>query len=103
MTEYGLAVRGSNPGIGRYFFLFSDIAQVGSGAHPASYIMDNWSCFVGVRRSGRDVDSSSPFSDGKVKVKVTLVQALRLCTGRTAHRGSRGIALPFLDHVTRRG
>jgi hypothetical protein len=31
------------------------------------------------------------------------VQALRLCTGRTAHRGSRGIALPFLDHGTRRG
>jgi len=27
------------------------------------------------------------------KVKCTLVQALRLCTGRTAHRGSRGIAL----------
>jgi len=27
----------------------------------------------------------------KVKVKYTLVQALRLCTGRTAHRGSRGI------------
>jgi hypothetical protein len=35
------------------------------------------------------------------KVKCTLVQALRLCTGRTAHRGSRGIALPFLDHGTR--
>ena len=34
---------------------------------------------------------------GKVKVKVTLVQALRLCTGRTAHRGSRGIALLFHD------
>ena len=29
----------------------------------------------------------------KVKVKCTLVEALRLCTGRTAHRGSRGIAL----------
>jgi hypothetical protein len=29
----------------------------------------------------------------KVKVKVTLVQALRLCRGRTAHKGSRGIAL----------
>jgi hypothetical protein len=28
-----------------------------------------------------------------VKVNVTLVQALRLYTGRTAHRGSRGIAL----------
>jgi hypothetical protein len=29
----------------------------------------------------------------KVKVNCTLIQALRLCTGRTAHRGSRGIAL----------
>jgi len=33
----------------------------------------------------------------------TPVQALRLCTGRAAHRGSRGVALPFLDHATRRG
>jgi len=32
-----------------------------------------------------------------VKVKCTLVQALRLCTGRKAHRGSRGIALLFHD------
>ena len=39
----------------------------------------------------------------KVKVKCTLVQALRLCTGRTAHRGNRGIALPFHEHGTRRG
>ena len=39
----------------------------------------------------------------KVKVKVTLVQALRLCTSRTAHRGSRGIAVHFHDHGTRRG
>ena len=39
----------------------------------------------------------------KVKVKCTLVQALRLCTGRTAHRGSRVIALLFHDHGTRRG
>ena len=36
------------------------------------------------------------------KVKVTLVQALRLCTGLTAQRRSRGIALPFHDHDTRR-
>jgi len=35
--------------------------------------------------------------------KSTLVQALSLCTGRTAHRGSRGIAVPFLDHCTRSG
>jgi len=37
------------------------------------------------------------------KVKCTLVQALRLCTDRTAHRWNRGIALLFLDHGTRRG
>ena len=36
-------------------------------------------------------------------VKCTLVQALRLCTGGTAHRGSRGIVLPFFVHGTRRG
>ena len=35
--------------------------------------------------------------------KCTLVQALRLCTGRTAHRGSRVIALLFLDHDISRG
>ena len=28
---------------------------------------------------------------GKKKVKCTVVQALRFCTGRTAHRGSRGL------------
>jgi hypothetical protein len=39
----------------------------------------------------------------KKKGKVHPVQALRLCTGRTAHRGSRGIDLPFYDHGTRRG
>jgi hypothetical protein len=32
----------------------------------------------------------------------TLVQTLRLCTGCTAHRGSRGIVLPFHDHDTSR-
>ena len=37
------------------------------------------------------------------KVKCTLVHALRLCKGRTAHRGSRGMALLFHDHGTRRG
>jgi len=36
-------------------------------------------------------------------VTCTLVQSLRLCTGRAAHRGSRSIALLFLDHDTRRG
>ena len=39
----------------------------------------------------------------KGMVKCTPVQTLRLCTGRTAHRESRGIALLFLGHGTRRG
>jgi len=37
------------------------------------------------------------------KVRCTLVQALRLCAGRTARRESGAIALLFLDHGTRRG
>ena len=45
----------------------------------------------------------TPTLNWTVKVKCTLVQALRLCTVRMAHRGSRGIALPFHDHGTRRG
>jgi len=39
----------------------------------------------------------------RLKVKCTLVQAMRLCRGRTTHRGSGGIALLFLDHGIRRG
>ena len=31
------------------------------------------------------------------KIKCTLVQALRLCTGRTANMESRGLALLFHD------
>ena len=47
--------------------------------------------------------STEPLTEIKVEVKCTLVQALRLCTGRTANRGSSGIVLLFLDHGTRRG
>jgi hypothetical protein len=43
------------------------------------------------------------YTINKEKIKCTLVLALRLFRGRTVHRGSRGIALPFLDHGTRRG
>ena len=55
------------------------------------------------QRRQNNNDDKCDVNHVKVKVKVTLVQALRLCTGRTAHRGSRGIALPFHDHGTRRG
>jgi hypothetical protein len=50
--------------------------------------------------------SDSCHMTGKIDrnmVKSTLVQALRLCTGRTAHRMSRGIALLFHDHGSRMG
>jgi hypothetical protein len=43
------------------------------------------------------------FNKVEIKVKCTLVQALRLCTGRMTHRGSRGVALLFYYHGTRRG
>ena len=46
--------------------------------------------------------TETQFSYGK-KLKYALIQALRVCTGRTAHRGSRGIALPFNDYSNRRG
>jgi len=39
----------------------------------------------------------------KVRVKCTLVEALRLYIRCTAHRGCRSIALLSLDHDTRRG
>ena len=48
----------------------------------------------------REVASYST-TEGKKK-KCTLVQALRLCTGGTAHRGSIGIAVIFHDRGTRR-
>ena len=41
--------------------------------------------------------------ESKLKVKCTLVQALRLCRGHTGRRGSRVIALPSHDHGTRKG
>ena len=43
------------------------------------------------------------FQKFKTKGNCALVQALRFCTGRTAHRGSRGTALLFHDHGTRKG
>jgi len=62
---------------------------------------ENMSKWERIRRE--ESSNTKDLSSEEVKVKYTLVQALRLCTGRTAHRGSRGIALLFHDHGTRRG
>ena len=71
--------------------------RVGYGTHHKLNLMIGTSmrAFVGLYNEDKN-------NQGR-KVKCTLVQALRLCTGHTAHRGSRGIALPFHDHGTRRG
>jgi len=75
---------GSNTGK-IFFFFFTTFAPCSILILSKFYLFTNW-C-----------------TSKKVKVKCTLVQALRLCTGRTARKGSRGIALLFLDHSTRRG
>ena len=62
---------------------------------------ENMSKWERIRRE--ESSNTKDLSSEEVKVKYTLVQALRLCTGRTAHRWSRGIALLFHDHGTRRG
>jgi hypothetical protein len=49
------------------------------------------------------IEMQRVFCQVKVKLKCALVQTLRICTGRTAHTGSRGIALLSHDHGTRRG
>jgi hypothetical protein len=55
------------------------------------------------KRKTHHLPSSICKVNNKVKVQCTLVQVLRFCTGRTAYRGSRGVALTFHDHGTRRG
>jgi len=47
--------------------------------------------------------STAATATSNTTTTTTLVQALRLCMGCMAHRGSRGIALPFIDHRARRG
>ena len=55
----------------------------------------------GAHKLYRKVGEKTPFYAAYSKVKCTLVQALRLCTVRTAQSGSRGVALLFYDHGTR--
>ena len=47
-----------------------------------------------IMRTKISVNRGSIITD-KRKDQVHLIQALRLCTGRTAHTGSRGIALLY--------
>jgi len=71
--------------------------------NPSELLTVNLQKLQDIVKTLRDENEDTDCRKVKVKVKFTLVQALRLCTGRTAHRGSRGIALPFLDRGTKRG
>ena len=62
--------------------------------HKICYYSPYWQQVSAIRPSSGHLNTK--FKTGymqKGKVKCTLVQALRLCTGRTVHRGSRGIAV----------
>jgi hypothetical protein len=56
----------------------------------------------GDRKNTAKKNSTHLFTS-KGKGKGQPCNALRLCTGRTAHRGNRRIALLFHDHGTRKG
>ena len=66
-----------------YMYLYIHIF----GSICYKYIFRNWHSW------GRLTKAET--CNSKVKAKCTLVQALRLCTGRTAHRGNSGIAVLY--------
>jgi hypothetical protein len=59
-------------------------------------------CSVGVSKTQKCCSWTEHYEFHPVK-KSSPLYSHRLCTGRTAYRGSRGIALPFHDRGTRRG
>jgi hypothetical protein len=67
----------------------------------------NSSALSGINTStaaiGYEVRAHDSSGNCMQKVKFAPVQVLRLCTGRTAHRGSRGIPLFFHVHGNRWG
>jgi len=72
-----------------------DGTKLSKTARIASKQQCLWHCDIySINFSVRTKQIYSTFTV-KCKVKVHLVQALRLCTGCTAHRGSRGIALLY--------
>ena len=84
--------------MGIWFVSLLQCVHTGSGGLPDSYSGVSGAFSRAVKRAV----PATTFLNGK-KTQCTLVQALRLCRGPTTHRGSRSIALLFLDHSTRRG
>jgi hypothetical protein len=71
---------------GQKIFLFSYTVQTGSGAHPASYSVSIGDLSRGLRRPGREVDHSPPFS-AEVKNECSYFHpyAFMSWTGTTLH------------------
>jgi len=72
--------------------------QTGFGERPSSDLMGAAILIFEFIKTALSTKSSNEYvtscrSEGNVKC--TLVQALRVCTGHTAHRGSRGIAVLY--------
>jgi hypothetical protein len=53
---YGLNGWGSIPGRGKVIFFIFNTVQIGSEAHPASYLMGTWTPSPGVKRQGREAN-----------------------------------------------
>ena len=71
--------------------------------YPGSYYHSLGNLIQFAQEHARNFNCHTSYTLVFLLQKFNLVQALRLCTGRTAHRGSSSIGLPFLDHGTRRG
>ena len=81
----------------------SENENLGERKHYAVQIERHWFAVSHCIATEWQQETWSSITFLNKNAKCTLVQALRLCTGRTAHRGSRGTVLLFLDHGTRRG
>jgi len=80
------------------------VLSVAQSLHRLSYPTHNFSLYGLQLMDGTEISCSCTVSDMiRVKVKGTLVQALRLCKGCTAYRWSRSIALLFHDQRHMKG
>jgi hypothetical protein len=88
-----------------FFFLIPPLCRATGDQDPvecAARCLGSWKRPLLSTHESENKPEPKYVPDSK-KVKCTHVQAVRLCTGRTAHGGRRGIALPFHDHGTRSG
>ena len=79
MNSYGLDGPSFKSRQGQRDYLSSNIVDTGSGAHPTFYAMNTGGSLLGVKRSGRQADTSRP-SMVEVKNGVTFLLSLYAST-----------------------